>query len=72
MKGEHNRGRLEIRSPECLDVPPLRSAFPGARLAARLDTRFKRQGKWRFRLARGARERLQALIVAKFPNDLDL
>ena len=43
MKREHNRGRLEIRSLQCLEVTPARVGFPGARLAARLETRVKRK-----------------------------
>jgi len=46
MKREHNCKRLEIRSLECLQVTPAQVGFPGARLAARLETRVKRQGKW--------------------------
>ena len=46
MKREHNRGRLEIRFLECLEVRPSQVGFPGARLAARLETRVKREGQW--------------------------
>ena len=46
LKREHNRGRLEIRFLECQEVTPSQVGFPGARLAARLETRVKRQGKW--------------------------
>ena len=46
MKREHNRNRLEIRSLECLEVTPSQVGFPGARLAARLETRVRRKGKW--------------------------
>ena len=46
LKREHNRGRLEIRFLECLEVTPSQVGFPGARLAARLETRVKRKGKW--------------------------
>lgn len=46
MKREHNRGRLEIRALACLEVTPSQVGFPGARLAARLETRVKRNGKW--------------------------
>jgi len=46
LQREHNRGRLEIRFLECLEVTPSRVGFPGARLAARLETRVKRAGKW--------------------------
>lgn len=45
LKREHNRGRLEIRLLECLEVTPSQAGFPGARLAARLETRVKRKGK---------------------------
>ena len=47
LKREHNRGRLEIRFLECLEVTPSQIGFPGARLAARLETRVKRDKKWR-------------------------
>jgi hypothetical protein len=46
MKRERNRARLEIRSLECLEVTPPQVGFPGARLAARLETRVRRKGKW--------------------------
>lgn len=46
MKREHNRSRLEIRALECLEVTPSQVGFPGARLAARLETRVRRKGKW--------------------------
>ncbi len=46
LKREHNRGRLEIRFLECLEVQPAQVGFPGARLAARLETRVKRNGHW--------------------------
>jgi predicted transposase YbfD/YdcC len=37
---------LEIRCLECLEVTPSQVGFPGARLAARLETRVRRKGKW--------------------------
>ena len=46
LKREHNRGRLEIRFLQCLEVQPSQVGFPAARLAARLETRVKRKGKW--------------------------
>jgi predicted transposase YbfD/YdcC len=46
LKREHNRSRLEIRLLDCLEVTPSQVGFAGARLAARLETRVKRQGKW--------------------------
>jgi len=46
LKREHNCNRLEIRFLECLEVEPRQVGFPGARLAARLQTRVKRGGKW--------------------------
>jgi hypothetical protein len=46
MKREHNRNRLEIRSLQGLEVTPSQVGFPGARLAARLETRVKRKGQW--------------------------
>ncbi len=46
MKREHNRGRLEIRMLDCIEVCPKQAGFPGARLAARLEPRVKRKGKW--------------------------
>ena len=46
MKRERNRGRLEIRLLECREVTPSQVGFPGARLAARLETRVRRNGNW--------------------------
>jgi predicted transposase YbfD/YdcC len=46
LQREHNRNRLEIRFLECLEVTPSQAGFPGARLAARLQTRVKREGRW--------------------------
>jgi hypothetical protein len=46
LKREHNRGRLEIRFLQCIEVTPSLVGFPGARLAARLETRVKRNGRW--------------------------
>jgi len=46
LRRERNRGRLEIRFLQCLEVTPRQVGFPGARLAARLETRVKRGGKW--------------------------
>lgn len=46
MKREHNCNRLEIRFLECIEVEPSQVGFPGARLAARLQTRVKRHGQW--------------------------
>jgi hypothetical protein len=46
MRRERNRGRLEIRALECVEVTPREVGFPGARLAARLETRVRRKGKW--------------------------
>lgn len=46
LKRERNRSRLEIRFLECVEVTPSQVGFPGARLAARLETRVKRNGKW--------------------------
>lgn len=46
LKRERNRSRLEIRYLQCLEVTPSQVGFPGARLAARLETRVKRAGKW--------------------------
>ena len=46
LRREHNRGRLEIRFLQCLEVTPSQVGFPGARLAARLQTRVKRHGQW--------------------------
>jgi hypothetical protein len=46
LRREHNRGRLEIRYLQCLEVTPSQVGWPGARLAARLETRVKRNGKW--------------------------
>ena len=43
---EHHRNRLEIRFLQCLEVTPSQVGFPGARLAARLETRVKWLGQW--------------------------
>ena len=45
MKRERNRNRMEIRSLECMEVTPSQVGFPGARLAARMETRVRRKGK---------------------------
>ena len=46
LRRERNRGRLEIRYLECVEVTPSQVGFPGARLAARLETRVRRGKKW--------------------------
>ena len=46
LRRQRNRGRLEIRFLQCLEVAPSQVGFPGARLAARLETRVKRAGRW--------------------------
>lgn len=46
LRRERNCGRLEIRALQCLEVTPSRVGFPGTRLAARLETRVRRAGKW--------------------------
>ena len=65
LRREHNRGRLEIRSLQCLEVTPSQVGFPGARLAARLETRVKRAGGWTrevvFILSNLSLDQLQAL-----------
>jgi len=65
LRREHNRGRLEIRFLQCLEVTPPQVGFPGARLAARLETRVKRKGEWSrevvFLLSSRTLEQLQAL-----------
>jgi hypothetical protein len=65
MTREHNRRPLEIRLLECLEVTPSQVGFPGARLAARLETRVKRGGKWTrevvYRLSSLTLEPLRAL-----------
>ena len=43
---EHNCGRVEIRSLDCLEVTPSQVSFPGAQLVARLQTRVLRKGQW--------------------------
>ena len=35
-----------MRLLDCREVTPSQVGFPGARLAARLETRVKRKGKW--------------------------
>jgi len=37
---------VEIRTLDCLEVTPSQIGFPGARLAARLETRVQRKGQW--------------------------
>jgi hypothetical protein len=65
LREEHNRGRLEIRYLECREVTPSQVGFPGARLAARLETRVKRGGQWSreevFLVSSLSLEQLQAL-----------
>ena len=65
LRRERNRGRLEIRFLQCLEVIPSQVGFPGARLAARLETRVKRAGQWMrevvFLLSSLTLEQLQAL-----------
>lgn len=65
LRRERNRGRLEIRFLQCLEVSPSQAGFPGARLAARLETRVKRGGKWArevvFLLSSLSLDQLQAL-----------
>ena len=65
LRRQHNRGRLEIRYLQCLEVTPSQVGFPGARLAARLETRVKRAGQWSrevvYLLSSLRREQLQAL-----------
>ena len=65
LKREHNRGRLEIRFLQSTEVTPSQVGFPGARLAARLETRIKRGKKWSrevvFLLSSLTLEQLQAL-----------
>lgn len=55
---------MEIRALQCLEVTPCQVGFPGARLAARLETRVKRAGKWTrevvFLLSSLALEQLEA------------
>jgi hypothetical protein len=47
MKREHNCGRCEIRLLDCAEVTPEKVGLPGARLAARLESRVKRGGQWK-------------------------
>ena len=65
LRREHNRGRLEIRYLECREVTPSQVGFPGVRLAARLETRVKRGGRWSrevvFLVSSLSLEQLQAL-----------
>ena len=88
MKREHNRGRLEIRTLQGLEVTPRAARVLGTirrivvSLAnAAVDQARKKNPKTksntgsfqkRFRSARRGRERLNALIFAKSPNVLDL
>lgn len=43
---EKNRSRIEIRELELIEVTPSQTCFPGAQLAARLQTRVRRKEKW--------------------------
>ena len=43
---QDNRSRVEIRTLNCLEVTPSQVGFPGAQLAARLQTRVRRKGQW--------------------------
>ena len=65
LRRQHHRGRLEIRYLQCQEVTPSQVGFPGARLAARLETRVKRAGPWSREvvslLSSLRREQLQAL-----------
>ncbi len=49
---------------DCIEVCPKQAGFPGARLAARLETRVKRKGKWSrevvYLLSSLTRDQLQA------------
>jgi predicted transposase YbfD/YdcC len=64
LQREHNCKRLEIRWLQSVEVTPAQVGFPGARLAARLETRVKRKGKWSreivYLLSSLGREELQA------------
>ena len=48
---EKNRGRIEIRFLELIEVTPSQADFPGARLVARLHTRVWRKGQWSEKIA---------------------
>ena len=73
LKRERNRGRLEIRYLQCLEVTPSQVGFPGARLAARLETRVKRGGQWTravvFLLSSLTLEQLQALGMLRLKRN---
>jgi hypothetical protein len=43
---EKNRGRIEIRSLELIEVTPSQACFPGAYLAGRLVSRVWRENQW--------------------------
>lgn len=43
---EKNCDRVEIRSLEMVEVTPSQVGFPGAHLAARLETRVRRRDQW--------------------------
>jgi hypothetical protein len=43
---EKNRGRVEIRELELIEITPSQAGFPGAQMAARLQTQVLRKGKW--------------------------
>ncbi len=61
---EHHRGRLELRFLQCLAVTPSQVGFPGARLAARLETHVKRSGKWAREVGYLLRRRTRAQLPA--------
>jgi len=46
IQQQEKAGRVEIRTLDCLEVTPSQVGFPGAQLAARLETFVKRKGKW--------------------------
>ena len=87
LRREHNRSRLEIRYLQCLEVTPSQVGWPGARLAARLETRVKRHGKLTrevvYLISSQTLEQLQALgrlqfkrqywvIESRLPHCLDV
>ena len=67
---ENNRGRIEIRSLELIEVTPGQVGFPGVYLAGRLITRVWRDQRWTENIVYLATsytlEQLQAAGMLKF------
>jgi hypothetical protein len=66
---ENNRGRIEIRAVDLIEVTPSQVCFPGVYLAGRLLTRAWRKGQWTekivYLLSSYTLEQMQALGMLK-------